>query len=54
MLPKEKRKPMIHREFYGVLIRIYLHVSVDSIVQGALLRMPRNRFVCAIYYCFAV
>lgn len=35
MLPKEKKeKPMIHLEFNGgFLIRIYLHVSVDSIVQ---------------------
>lgn len=54
MLLKEKEKPTIHLGVYGVLIRIYLHVSVDSIVQGALLRVPRNRFLRAMCYCFAI
>lgn len=49
-----KEKPTIHLELYGVLIRIYLHVSVDSIVQGALLRVPRNRFLRAMCYCSAI
>lgn len=51
ILLEEKEKPTIHLGVYGVLIRIYLHVSVDSIVQGALLRVPRNRFLRAMCYC---
>lgn len=51
--PQGKRKTNDALGVWGFLIRFYLHVSVDSIVQGGLfLRVPRNRFLCAMRSCF--